>query len=34
MADFDEAAFKDRVKPAILNGNATRLPVLGPIATS
>jgi predicted TIM-barrel fold metal-dependent hydrolase len=25
MADFDEAGFKDRVKPGILKGNAMRL---------
>ena len=34
MADFEEAGFKDRVKPGILKGNAMRLLGLGEQATA
>ena len=35
LADFEEAGFKDRVKPGILKGNAMRLLGLGqPSATA
>jgi hypothetical protein len=32
MADFEEAGFKDRVKPGILKGNAVRLLGLDPLS--
>lgn len=34
MADFEEAGFKDKVKPGILKVNAMRLLGLGPSAAA